>query len=117
MYLISYEKIRVLYVLVLIVRQTPTIICWQNSVLIILEHDITVNAVTLRLDKVLGSYHQTKQINNTYQLRLSGDTCVQLLIFGEKSELHLPPLTSLLRCDFYSPSVCHMSHQPTRKSC
>ena len=41
-------------------HRAPTIICQQNSGLIILEQDITFNTITLRLHKVLGTHHKTK---------------------------------------------------------
>ena len=49
MYLIIDKEMMVLYVIALLDRRTPTIICYHNSVFIILEQDITFNSVTLRL--------------------------------------------------------------------
>ena len=80
MYLISDEEITVIFLLSLLARQAPTILCYKNSGLIILEQYITVNTVTLRLHKLLGPHHQTERISNTYQFRLCGATGVQLLL-------------------------------------
>ena len=60
MHLISNEEITVLYVLAILSRQAPTIICQHNSGLVLLEQDITVNTVNLRLHKVLNTHYQTK---------------------------------------------------------
>ena len=65
MYLISDDEITFLYELALIARQDPTIIFYQNSGLIILEQEITVNTVTLRLHKLLGTHHQNERIRYT----------------------------------------------------
>ena len=80
MHLVRDEEITVLYVLAILARQDPTIICQHNSGLIISEHDITVNNVTLSLHKVIGPHHQTKHIRNTYQFRICGATGVRLLL-------------------------------------
>ena len=66
--------------LAILARQSPTIICQNNSGMIILEHDINVNTATLILHKVIGTHHQTDHIGNTYQLYLCGDTSAQILL-------------------------------------
>ena len=71
----------VIYIIALLARQYPTILCYWNSVLIILEQDITANNETLLFHKVLSPHHQTKRISDTYQFRLCVATGVQLLLY------------------------------------